>query len=214
MYQLQTFSDAELSDMIVCPKCDAAYVSKAPDFGSRAVCARCHHVLITPKKRAGMQIIALALTILILVVAAGVAPFLTIEAAGARNSVSVIDAALAFSGGWLYFVALATATLILVIPVMRVLLILYVLVPVVFDRPPAKRAVQAFSLSEWLRPWSMAEIFALGCAMALIKVVDLADVAFGPGFWMFAILVVLIVVQDNYMCKWSVWNSLKTKKAS
>lgn len=203
-----------LEDLIVCPKCDAVYVAQKPSFGERAVCARCHSVLITPRKRAGMQIIALAITILILVVAAGVFPFLSIEAGGARNSVSVIDAALAFSGGWLYFVALATATLILVIPLMRVLLVLYVLVPIVFDKDPAQHAVQAYRLSEALRPWSMAEIFALGCAVALIKVVDLADVTFGPGFWMFACLVVLVVVQDNFMCRWSVWNSLKPQKTS
>jgi paraquat-inducible protein A len=170
--------------------------------------------LITPRKRAGMKIIALALTVMILVVAAGVFPFLSIEAAGAMNSVSVIDAALAFSGGWLYFVALATATLILVIPLVRVMLVLYVLIPVVFDRDPAKHAIQAFRLSEALRPWSMAEIFAIGCAVALVKVVDLADVSFGPGFWMFAALVVLIVVQDNFMCRWSIWNSLKPQMKS
>ncbi len=71
-----------------------------------------------------------------------------------------------------------------------------------------------FSLSEALRPWSMAEIFAIGCAVALVKVVDLADVSFGPGFWMFACLVVLVVVQDNFMCRWSVWNSLSPQKQS
>lgn len=203
-----------LEDLIVCPKCDAIYQTDKPAFGERAVCARCHSVLITPRKRAGMQIIMLAFAILVLVVSAGIFPFLSIEAAGTRNSVSVIDAALAFSGGWLYFVALATATLILVIPLLRVLLVLYVLVPVVFDRPPAKGALQAYSLSEALRPWSMAEIFALGCAVALVKVVDLADVSFGPAFWMFAVLVVLIVVQDNFMCRWSVWNSLNPQQKS
>ncbi len=205
---------SNLETMIVCPHCDALYVSEQPGFGERAVCGRCHAVLITPRKQAGMQIIMLALAILVLVISAGVFPFLSIEAAGARNSVSVIDAALAFSGGWLYFVALATATLILVIPLLRVLLVLYVLVPVVFDYPPAKGANRAFNLSETLRPWSMAEIFAIGCAVALVKVVDLADVSFGPAFWMFAVLVVLVVVQDRFMCRWSIWNSLSPKQKS
>ena len=206
--------DIDLDELIACPHCDAIYRADQPGFGERAVCARCHSVLITPRKRAGMQIIMLALAILILVVSAGIFPFLTISAAGTRNSVSVIDAALAFSGGWLYFVALATATLILLIPLVRVLLVLYVLIPVVLDRPPAKGSMRAFSLSEALRPWSMAEIFAIGCAVALVKVVDLADVSFGPAFWMFAILVVLVLVQDNFMCRWSVWNSLTPQKKS
>jgi paraquat-inducible protein A len=204
----------DIENLIVCPHCDALYRSDQPEFGERAVCGRCHAVLITPRKSAGMQIIMLALAIIVLVVAAGVFPFLSIEAAGVRNSVSVIDAALAFSGGWLYFVALATATLILVIPLVRVLLVLYVLVPVVFDYPPAKGASRAFSLSEALRPWSMAVIFAIGCAVALVKVVDLSDVSFGPAFWLFEVLVVLVVVQDNFMCRWSVWNSLRPHQKS
>lgn len=205
---------AALEHLIVCPKCDAVYSTRTPAFGERAVCVRCHSVLITPRKRAGMQVIVLALAIVILIVSAGVFPFLTIEAAGVRNSVSVIDAALAFQGGFLFFVALGTGMLILLIPLARVLLVLYVLVPVVFDRPPARGAVGAFALSERLRPWSMAEIFALGCAVALVKVADLAQIEFGPAFWMFAILVVLVVVQDNFMCRWSVWNSLSPQQTS
>ena len=49
----------------------------------------------------------------------------------------------------------------------------------------------------------------LGCAVALIKVADLADVSFGPAFWMFGALVVLMMVQDNFMCRYSVWKSLE-----
>jgi paraquat-inducible protein A len=104
--------------------------------------------------------------------------------------------------------ALCTAALIMVIPLMRVILVLYVLIPVVADRKPARHAMQAFRLSEALRPWSMAEIFALGCAVALIKVADLADIHMGPAFYMFAGLVVLVVVQDSFMCRWTVWNAL------
>ena len=112
------------------------------------------------------------------------------------------------------FLALVTAALIIFIPMLRVLLTLYVLVPVVLDRRPARHAIPAFRLSEALRPWSMAEIFAIGCAVALVKVADLAQVGFGPAFWMFGALVVLVVAQDSYMCKWSVWNSLEHPKES
>ena len=134
---------------------------------------------------------------------------LTIEAGGAQNAVSVLDAALVFGGGPLVLVSLGTIAMIIFIPLLRVMLVIYVLLPVVADRPPAKHAAWAFSLSEALRPWSMAEIFAIGCAVALIKVADLAQIAFGPAFWMFCILTVLVVVQDSYLCRWSVWNSLE-----
>jgi paraquat-inducible protein A len=201
-----------LEGLIVCPVCDATYRLQRPADGERAICARCHKVLISPRRKAGGQIIAVAVAVVILIVAASVFPFLQISAAGRSNSVSILDAALSFADGPLLVLALLTAGFILVVPLLRMLLTLYVLVPVVLDRPAASHAIAAFRLSEALRPWSMAEIFALGCAVALVKVADLATVNFGPAFWMFGVLVVLVIAQDGFMCKWSVWNSLEHPK--
>ncbi|MGC1498212.1 MAG: paraquat-inducible protein A [Sulfitobacter sp.] len=203
-----------LDDLIVCPQCDAAYKLKRPGHGERAVCQRCHKVLIAPRQNAGLRIIAIALAVVFLILGAALFPFLTIDAAGNKNAVSILDAALAFSGGPMILLSLATAALIVFIPLTRVLLTLYVLIPVVLDRPPARHAIKAFRISEAMRPWSMAEIFAIGCAVALVKVADLAQVGFGPAFWMFGILVALIIAQDSFMCKWSVWNSLEHPKKS
>ncbi|MGJ8546308.1 MAG: paraquat-inducible protein A [Sulfitobacter sp.] len=205
-------ADTPLEALIVCPQCDATWQLQRPKFGERAVCQRCHKVLIAPRHKAGLQIIAVSVASVILIIAATVFPFLQIDAAGRSNSVSVLDAALSFTGGALLLLSLATAALIIFIPLLRMLLTIYVLVPVVLDRPPARHAMQAFRLSEALKPWSMAEIFAIGCAVALVKVADLAQVAFGPAFWMFGILVVLVVAQDSFMCKWSVWDSLEHPK--
>lgn len=202
-------SSLPLDHLIVCPRCDAAFTLRHPREGERAICQRCGTVLITPRRNAGLRIIALSLAVVILIVAASLFPFLTINAGGVTNSVSILDAALAFSDGPLIALSLTTAALIVFVPLARVMLAIYVLVPIVLDRPPARGATQAFRLSEALRPWSMAEIFAIGCAVALIKISDLADVALGPAFWMFAALVVLVVAQDNFMCRWSVWNSLE-----
>jgi paraquat-inducible protein A len=202
------------NDLIVCPHCDAVYKIAAVSHGERALCQRCDAVLVTPRRKAGLQIIAVSVAIVVLTIAVALLPFLTIRAAGTENAVSIVDAALAFEDGPMIVLALITAGFILLIPLTRVLLCLYVIVPLVRDRPPARGAAQAFKLAEMLRPWSMAEIFAIGCVVALVKIVELADVAFGPAFWMFTGLVVLVVVQDNFMCRWSVWNALSKKPRS
>lgn len=198
-----------LDELIICPQCDAVWHLQRPKHGERAVCQRCHKVLIAPRRKAGLQIIAVSVANVILIVAATVFPFLRIDAAGRNNSVSILDAALSFTGGPLLILSLVTAALIIFIPLTRMLLAIYVLTPIVLDWPPARRAVAAFRLSEALKPWSMAEIFAIGCAVALVKVADLAHVEFGPAFWMFGLLVILVVAQDSFMCKWSVWDSLQ-----
>lgn len=200
--------------LMACPQCDALYRAATPEPGEVAQCARCATVIAAPRRKAGMQILAMGVATLILVAGATVFPFLRIEVAGLSNAASLLDVALAFSGPRLAALAVVTAALILLIPTLRVLLLLYVLGPVVLDRPPARHAHAAFRLAEELRPWSMAEIFALGCAVSLVKVGDLARVEFGAAFWMFAGLVLLIVIQDRFMCRWSVWNSLDTTPAS
>ncbi|MEM1378374.1 MAG: paraquat-inducible protein A [Pseudomonadota bacterium] len=209
-----TSSPLPRTDLVVCPRCDAVYTFDRRPPGARAVCQRCGTVLISPRRKAGLQIIVLSLAILILILAAAVFPFLSIQSIGARNSVSVIEAALAFHDGPLIILSLTTVALIFLIPMVRALLALYVLVPLVRDKPPARFAARAFRLDEALRPWSMAEIFAIGCAVALIKISALVNVSFGPAFWMFAVLVVLVVVQDNFICRWSVWNALSPKPKS
>ncbi len=210
--QTPYFSRGTLEKLIVCPVCDATYQLERPRNGEQAVCARCHKVLIAPRRKAGAQIIAVAVAVVVLIIAASVFPFLQISAGGRSNAVSILDAALTFTEGPLLVLSLLTAGFIIFVPLLRMLLTLYVLVPVVLDRPAARHAIPAFRLSEALRPWSMAEIFALGCAVALVKVADLATVSFGPAFWMFGVLVVLVIAQDGFMCKWSVWNSLENPK--
>ena len=200
-------------ELIACTECDALYRAVQPGFGAQAVCARCHHVLIRPRRFAGMRIIMMALAALILIGGAVFFPFLRIEVQGLGHSASIVDTVLVFSDGLLEVLAFATAGFVLLIPALRMGLLLYVLVPVVFDRPPRPGARTAFRWSETLKPWSMAEIFALGCAVSLVKVGDLAQIQFGPAFWMFVAVAIVVVIQETFICSWSIWNALDTSGA-
>jgi paraquat-inducible protein A len=195
--------------LIACPECDALYRAADVPHGQRAVCSRCHTVLISPRRHAGMVVISLALAALVLVLGALWFPFLRIDARGLWQEATLLDVATSFAGGPLLAVSLAVTAAIILLPLLRALLILYTLVPVVFDRLPAPQATVAFRWSERLRPWSMAEVFAIGCAVSLVKIADLAQVSLGPAFWMFAGLVAVTVAQDAITDRWSVWRSLE-----
>ncbi|WP_308418330.1 paraquat-inducible protein A [Palleronia aestuarii] len=203
----------EIEDLIACPQCDALYVARTPENNMRVVCSRCHTVLIAPRQGAFLRVIALAVTVTILMVGATFFPFLQVHVQGLSNSASVFDAALAFmDGGWMLALSVATAALIVFIPVLRSLLVIYVLTPLAFNRRALPGARRAFRWAEDLRPWSMAEIFVIGCAVALVKVADLAQVDYGPAFWMFAALVVVTVFQDGMMDRWTIWRSLDASR--
>ncbi|MGR3571576.1 paraquat-inducible protein A [Brevirhabdus sp.] len=204
----------DIDDLIACPQCDALYRVVEPAPGERASCARCHTVLIAPRRGSLYQTVALSVTVMILMMGAIFFPFLQIRVAGFYNTASVFDAALTFSKGYMLPLSFAVAALIVVIPISRVLLLLYVLAPITRGAKPLPGAAEAFRLSEALRPWSMAEIFVLGVAVALIKVADLARVGFGPAFWMFAVLVIILLWQDSSFSRWTVWKLIGKEKST
>ncbi|MEM8788753.1 MAG: paraquat-inducible protein A [Pseudomonadota bacterium] len=197
-----------LDDLIACPVCDALHNLKDVPEGHSARCHRCHRTLIAPKTDAYTRIVVLAATAVILMVAALFFPFLELNAGGFSNRSSIFDAALAVSGGWLTPLAIAVAALIILIPLTRFLALIYALWPLVVGRRPWPRARGAFRLADVLKPWAMAEIFIVGVAVALVKIVELASVSLGPAFWAFAALVLVSALKDNFMCRQSIWISL------
>lgn len=195
------------AELIACPECDALHPARIPTAGERLACARCRRVLIAPRPAARCRIVALGLLSLALALPVLVLPFLSIRRFGLGHEATLADAAGVFPGPML-LLALAVLAAILLVPVARVALMLYVLLPLALGRRPWHGARRAFGWSEALRPWSMAEIFVLGSAVALVKVAGLAHVEIGPAFWALALLVVLLFLQDRLLCRWSLWRTL------
>lgn len=198
-----------LDELIACPQCDALYRASLPDEGTRAVCQRCHSVLISPRRGAFLRVVAFAVTVVVLMSGAIFFPFLGVNVAGFSNRASVVDTALAFlDGGWMAALSVFVVAFIIMIPALRALLVIYTLGPLLAGRAPLRGAHKAFRWAEDLRPWSMAEIFIIGCAVALVKVTDLARVEFGPAFFMFGALVIVTVLLDGSLDRWSIWKAL------
>ena len=135
-------------------------------------------------------------------------PFLSVERFWITSDTTLVQAALAFEAPQL-ILSIAVLALVLLLPTLRLVLNLYVFLPIVLLRSPLTGAPSAFRWAEALRPWSMAEIFVLGCAVALFKITAMAEVTFGPAFYMFAVLVVVLWVQDRMVCRYSVWKALE-----
>lgn len=200
--------------LIACPNCDALQFDAAVPVGAQARCHRCGMVLMAPREQAMTRIVMLAVTALVLMVAAVFFPFLEISAAGLVQRSSLLDAVLAFSSGLMLPLTFATAALIIVLPTVRLASIVYALAPMALGHYPARYAVPVFRLAQALRPWAMAEIFIVGVAVALVKVAGLATLSFGPAFWTFSALVLVTVLSDTYMCRMSVWKTLEERRPS
>ncbi|MDJ0639653.1 MAG: paraquat-inducible protein A [Paracoccaceae bacterium] len=192
-------------EQIACPTCDAIYDVQP---GARLSCERCHTRLIDPEARVGLRLLLVSLLSAALIFGAVTYPFLTIKRFWMTSDATIIDTALAFDGP-LLFLSIIVLALILLLPALRLALTIYVVAPLVLKLRPLPLAKGAFGWAERLRPWSMAEIFIIGCVVALTKIIAMAEVTFGPAFYMFAGLVILLWAQDKLLCRYSLWKALE-----
>ncbi|MDO5528219.1 MAG: paraquat-inducible protein A [Paracoccus sp. (in: a-proteobacteria)] len=195
--------------MIACPRCDALHLREDLAIGDTARCARCNTVLARPRAGAFTQIIAFAITTMVLMVGAIFFPFLEISRMGFGNETSLFGVAMAFSEGLLAPLTVATLGMIVALPAIRAALLVYTLLPLSRGKPAWRHAARAFRASEWLKPWSMAEIFIIGTSVALVKVAGLATVSFGPAFWAFFGLIFINIANYSFMCSTTVWDAIE-----
>jgi len=199
-----------LTNLVACPHCDTLHTSAKLGAGEKAYCQRCGTAIMTHQPAAFAQILSLALTAFVLMLAAISFPFLDLDVAGNHNATSVVGAIMAFDEGIAVALAVAVAFFIIILPLTRLAALIYVIGPLVRGKPPRKGARAAFRLAGRLRPWAMAEIFMVGVTVALIKVAGLATVTIGPAFWAFTGLVIITVLKDQLICRYSIWQALDT----
>ena len=199
--------------LLACPRCDTLHVEVELHSGETAKCTRCDGLLAKPQGGAFTQLIALAFTSIILLMGAIFFPFLEISRMGFGNTTSLFGVAMAFAEGFLLPLVLVLLLLVIGLPIFRSALLLYTLIPLAQGSAPYKHAANAFRLSEKLRPWSMAEIFVIGTAVALVKVAGLATVHLGPAFWAFCALILVNLASRGFMCQTAIWDAIEDSGA-
>ena len=123
------FAPADTRDLIACPTCDMLHREVAVPVGGRLRCQRCHAVLLTNRANAIDRALAGSFASVILMLAAIFFPFLELSIAGLRRKASLLDAAMAFSSGLVVPLSVATALLIVVLPLVRATALGYTLLP-------------------------------------------------------------------------------------
>lgn len=200
---------APIPGLTACHVCDALCHDRQPGPGERIRCPRCNTVLRTGRHAAIDRLLALALAVPPLMAIGLAASFLSLSGGGTLSEASVLDAAAAVATAETWPLALAVGALIFALPTLRALALAYVLLPVRLGHPPARHAARAFRFAIELRPWSMAEIFVIGVAVALVKITGLASVTLGPAFWSFILLAVVALMEDAALCQRSIWDLIR-----
>lgn len=194
--------------MVGCAVCDAIYGLRAELSDQPTQCTRCGNRLTFGKRAALVRLVSLSATNVALLAMVLFLPFLELRAGQFDNKASVIDVVLGFSSGPMVPLAIAVLAFILMLPLGRFVLLIYALGPIAGGARNLPHAARALRMAFALKPWAMAEIFMVGVAVALVKLADLATIAIGPAFWIFALVVLLNAYQDTLMCRHTLWTAL------
>lgn len=197
--------------LIACHECDLLeHVGPIPEGGA-ARCRRCGAVLYRSKRDSLDRTLALAMAGLMLFAVANTLPFLAFRMETLITETTLITGVehLYAQGRWeLAAVVLLTSILV---PGVQLLGLLYVLLPLKFNRLPPKVA-QVFRFVQHVQPWGMMEVFMLGIVVSVFKLGKMATIVPGLALWSFALLILVLAGTTASLDPRIVWDRLGTHR--
>lgn len=195
-----------------CHFCDTLHEARALPEGTAARCSCCGAVLYQNRPASLVRATAFSMTALILMVVVHWFPFLTMDAASIRTSLSLTSAAGALIDQGSPILGLALALFTIVTPLTLACSLIYVCGPLLFGRlaPGATHVAKCLNKSE---PWNMIEVFLLGVLVSLLKLGKVADVHFGMGFWAFGALMLCMAAAVAGIDRNELWDRMEVAKS-
>lgn len=193
--------------LIACHQCDL--VHQLPSLSGRVTvrCTRCRAVLVRAKPNSIDRTLALLLAGLILFSVACSFPFLELRSGGAVQETALLTGVKTlYLQGMPGLSVLVLMTCIL-IPLAQMLGLLYVLVPLKYDRT-APFASRVFRWQRSLQPWGMMEVFMLGILIALVKLGEMSTIIPGISLGAFALLIFVLAAMLSVLDPHQVWEKL------
>jgi len=174
--------------LVVCHECDA--LPKVPGLnpGSVAVCICCGSSLFKTPAGCVENLLALVIASMILFLVANIFPIVTLNIAGIERATTLTGSALIFIDLGKPELAATVWLSSVFIPGVIIFGLLYVLISIRFHLH-WRYSKQTLVWIGRLLPWGMMDVFFLGVLVALVKLVALADILLGTGFYAFVVLI-------------------------
>ena len=177
--------------MIACHECDLLHHIKPLPEGTSARCVRCGAVLYREKKDSLDRTLSLTMAGVVLFIVANVFPFLAMKSGGLVRQTTLITGVKQLYAQGMESIALLVLLTSIVVPFIHLAGMLYVLVPLKFNRVPWKSAL-VFRLLRGLQPWGMMEVFMLGILVSIVKLAKMAEIVPGLAIYSFAVLIFVL----------------------
>ncbi|MBN4073492.1 paraquat-inducible protein A [Mariprofundus ferrooxydans] len=200
--------------LIACHECDALHYIQVLPEQSEAYCAFCDALLYRHVSDQTVQrSLALHLAALMLFVMANTFPFITLKLAGRVETDMLLSAPMALFQLGMNDLGLLVLLTTIVFPLLTMLAALYLLVPAALNRR-AYAMASVFRMLQALMPWSLLAVFMLAVLIAIVKLLDLAEIEVGVSLLAFAILLPVSVMAQKDLHSSMFWPHQTNEAAS
>lgn len=197
-----------MADGIACEFCDLLHRAPALPPGGKAHCSRCRGVLAKSSRNPIEGTLALALTAGVLLLLANVFPFLRMSLEGQVNENSIVTGVVGlWDGGQPLLAVLILFTTILA-PALRVVSLLYVLLPLWAGRVPPGVA-GALRFQEGLVSWAMLDVYMLALLVTLVKLSQLGSLRLETGAYCFVGLFLALTLLGAAYDREALWRRVE-----
>jgi len=165
-----------------CHHCGALYHRVELEPGQWARCVRCHEVLENYSPFTPSAWLAIIISAIITFLVANGFTVATLSFQGSSQATTFLGAVSATWHAGYEEVAVLTGLVGFALPLLLLLVLAALFVPIVFGKAPFYFEA-GLKLLGLVRPWCMVPVFLLGALVAIVKLVDLAQLDVGLGLY-------------------------------
>ncbi len=202
-----SLSSLPLEQLIACHECDLLMRKPVLQDGESAECPRCGYELFSHRHRVVRRSMALVLTALLLYVPANFLPIMQLNLLGQTSQDTVWSGVVGLYESGMQGIAVVVFLCSMVVPLLKLLCQLLVLLSIRMDFARSY-GLLLYRIYHHMREWGMLEVYLMGILVAMVKLMDLADLSLGLGLFCFIALLLVQVWLEVTMAPHQIWEAL------
>lgn len=193
---------------IACKDCDLLIERVDTPPGDKALCPRCENPLYLRRQQGIERTLALAITGLLLFIPANLLPVMSLQLIGHETSTTIYEGSLVLFREGLYWTALLVFSASVVIPLCKLLLMLFVSGTLQLGRS-SPLLPYAMRYYHHIDEWGMLEVYMLSVLVAVVKLKGMASVIPDVGLYCFIGLLLVTTLMSSLLDQDDVWEQIE-----
>ena len=202
-----SLSSLPVEQLVACHECDLLMRKPVLQDGESAECPRCGYELFSHRHHVVRRSLALVLTALLLYVPANFLPIMQLNLLGQTSQDTVWSGVLGLYESGMQGIAVVVFLCSMAVPLLKLLCQLLVLLSIRLDFGRGY-GLLLYRIYHHMREWGMLEVYFMGILVAIVKLMDLADLSLGLGLFCFIALLLVQVWLDVTMSPHQIWEAL------